>query len=282
MLPRHGFGQGRVVAWLRAALFAALAAAPATGTGFAQGYGGTVADILVRAESLLGQSRANEAIVQFQEARSLCTTPAETVAALQGEARAHLAIKEPLAVAGLLEEAAARFPDDPRMADILFLAGVARRQGGDLEAAASLLRKALEHEPTPDVQPTITFELARSLRLTGKVEEVVGLLKDFETRFEASPLMAPAIYTLAIAQHDSGDLAASEASYRHLIEAFPDTQATLEAYFELGQVLAERGGRRAEAAEFFRRYANAAPGSPLAARALERAGDMVLFSSPKE
>jgi tetratricopeptide (TPR) repeat protein len=259
-------------------LLAAAAGPPA----LAQGYGGTVADILARAESLLAQNRANEAIVQYQEALTLCTTPAETVAALQGEARAHMAIKEFLPAAGLLEEAAQRFPDDPRMADILFLAGIARRQGGDPTAAAPLLRKALEHDPTPDILPSLTFELARALRFTGKPDEVVELLKNFETTFAMNQLIPNALYALAIAQHDAGDLAGSEATYRHLIDAYPHTQATLEAFFELGQVLAERGGRRAEAAEFFRRYANGAPGSPVAARSMERAADLAFFSSPKD
>jgi len=261
-----------------ALVLAAVAGPPAR----AQGYGGTVADILARAESLLAQNRANEAIVQYQEALTLCTTPAETVAALRGEARAHIAIQEFLPAAGLLEEAAQRFPDDPRTADILLLAGVARRQGGDLAAVAPLLRKALERNPTPDILPGLTFELARALRLTGRPDEVVVLLKDFETTFEMSPLIPNALYALAIAQHDAGDLAGAEATYRHLIDAYPHTQATLEAFFEMGQVLAERGGHRAEAAEYFRRYANGAPGSPVAARSMERAGDLAFFSSPKE
>jgi len=267
---------------IRVAALALLLAVVAVAPALAQGYGGTVADILARAESLLAQNRANEAVVQYQEALTLCTTPAETVGALQGEARAHMAIQEFLPAAGLLEEAAQRFPDDPRMADILFLAGIARRQGGDLAAAAPLLRKALEHNPTPDILPSVTFELARALRLSGKPDEVVELLKNFETTFAMSPLIPNAIYALAIAQHDAGDLAGSEATYRHLIEAYPHTQATLESFFELGQVLAERGGRPAEAAELFRRYANGAPGSPVAARALERAADLTFFSSPKE
>jgi tetratricopeptide (TPR) repeat protein len=248
----------------------------------AQGFGGTVSDILVRADSLLAQNRANEAAVQFQEARTLCTTPAEMVAALQGEARAHMAMREPLVAAGLLEEAAQRYPDDPRLSDILFLAGIARRQGGDLAAAAPLLRQALDHHPTPDLLPNITFELARALRLTGKPEEAIPILKDFETTYKQHPMIPGALYTLAISQHDAGMLADSEATYRHLIQSYPHTQATLEAFFELGLVISERGGSRGEAAEFLRRFANGAPSSPLSARAMELAADLTLFSSPKE
>jgi tetratricopeptide (TPR) repeat protein len=261
------------------ALFlAAAAATPAR----AQGFGGTVADILVRGESLLAQKRANEALVQFQEARTLCATAAETVTALRGEARAYMAMQEFLPAAGLLEEAAQRYPDDPRTADILYLAGIARRQGGDLAASPPLLRKALEHDPTPDLKPGLTFELARALRLSGQGAESVALLKDFETTFPQHPLIPNVLYTLAIAQHDVGDLAGSEASYRHLIEAYPHTQATLEAFYELGQVLDEQGGKSEEAAELFRRYANAAPGSPVAARSMERAADLAFFRSPQE
>jgi len=282
MLRRRPIAIAPPAAVIVAAALVLLSAVGAAPPAFAQGYGGTVADILARAESLLSQNRANEAIVQYQEALTLCATPAETVGALEGEARAHMAIQEYLPAAGLLEEAAQRFPDDPRVADLLFMAGVARRQGDDFAAAAPLLRRALEHNPTPDIVPGITFELARALRLTGKPGEVVELLKDFETTFAMSPLIPNALYALAIAQHDAGDLAGSETTYRHLIEAYPHTQATLESFFELGQVLAERGGRRAEAAEFFRRYANGAPGSPVAARSMERAADLTFFTSPKE
>src|SRR5213593_2802541 len=73
---------------------------------FAQGFGGTVSDHLVRGDSLLAQGKSAEAIVQFQEARTLCPTPAEIVAALQGEAQGHLMQNETLPAVGLLEEAA--------------------------------------------------------------------------------------------------------------------------------------------------------------------------------
>src|SRR5262245_56521210 len=49
----------------------------------AQGFGGTVEDILARADNLLRQQKPNEAIAQFQEARTLCATPAEAVTSLQ-------------------------------------------------------------------------------------------------------------------------------------------------------------------------------------------------------
>src|SRR5262245_4121578 len=65
---------------------ALLAATPAS----AQGFGGTVEDILARGDAYLQAQRANEAIAQFQEARTLCPTPGETVTALQGEARGRM------------------------------------------------------------------------------------------------------------------------------------------------------------------------------------------------
>jgi TolA-binding protein len=260
---------------------AALLLAAISGPVMAQGFGGTVSDILVRADSLLAQQRANEAIVQYQEARTLCTTPAEVVAALQGEARAHIAIKEFLPAAGLLEEAAQRYPDDPRMADILYLAGFARRQGGDIAGAVPLLTQALTHNPTPDLLPALKYQLGMALRMTGKPGEVVTLLKDFETEFERSPLIPIVLYTLAIAQHDTNDLEGAEKTYRHLIDTYPHTQATLEAFYDLGDVLAARGNRK-EAAEYFRRFSNGNPNSPVAARSMERAADLTLFSSPKE
>lgn len=253
----------------------------ATAPAFSQGYGGTVSDTLVRADSLLAQERINEAIVQFQEVRTLCPTPGEIVSSLQGEAKAHLAIKEFLPAAGLLEEAVQRFPDDPRHADLLYLAGFARRQGGDLKGAVSLLQKALETNPTPDLMPLVKYQLANALRLTGEAGKAAPLVADFETEFPAHALIPNALYTAAISLHDARDLEKSEAIYRHLIETYPRTQAALEALYEMGAVLAERG-KRAEASEFFRRYSNGNPSSPIAARAMERAADMTLLHSPSD
>jgi tetratricopeptide (TPR) repeat protein len=273
----------RLLAAAPPALPAAIAAMllAAASPAFAQGFGGTVADILVRADSLLAQERINEAIVQYQEARTLCPTPAEVVGSLQGEAKAHLAIKEFLPAAGLLEEAAERFPDDPRMADILYLAGFARRQGGDLPGARALLEKALERNPTPDLLPKIKYQLAGALRLTGQAARAAPLVIDFETEFPDHPLIPNALYTAAIALHDSRDLEKSEAIYRRLLEKYPRTQAALESLYELGAVLAERG-KREEASEFFRRFSNGNPSSPIAARAMERAADLTFLRSPSE
>lgn len=247
----------------------------------AQGFGGTVEDILARGDNLLRQQKPAEAIAQFQEARTLCATPFEMVTSLQGEARGHMQNREFLPAAGLFEEAVQKYPDDPRKPDMLYMAGLARSQGGDLEGAAKLLRTALDSSPTADLLPALRFWLARSLRLSGKPKEVVDLLKDFEKEFPENQLIPRSLYYLGLAQHDSGDLKASEATYRHLIETYPHTQDTAEAYFDLGQVLAELG-QRVEAVQYLRTYANANPSSPVAARSMELAGDQTLFHSPKE
>src|SRR5262245_37940972 len=184
----------------------------------AQGFGGSVEDILTRADQLLAQQRGNEAIVQYQDARGLCTTPAQAVTALIGEGRAHLVQREFLPAAGLFEEAIQHYPDDPRQADLNYLAGYARNQGGDVAAAAALLEKALHSNPTPDLVPSIRFWLARATRMSGKPSETVDQLKTFEKDFPSNPLIPKALYYLALAQHDAGDLAGAEATYRHLIE----------------------------------------------------------------
>jgi tetratricopeptide (TPR) repeat protein len=123
--------------------------------------------------------------------------------------------------------------------------------------------------------------LAQMLRMTGKPAEAIPLVKDFETEFEHNPIIPNALYTLAIAQHDAGDLEGAEKSYRHLMDAYPHTQAAAESFYDLGDVLAARGNRK-ESAEYFRRYANGNPSSPMSARALERAADMTIFTYPKE
>src|SRR2546427_6265921 len=123
----------------RARPLAVLAAflCPAT-VAYAQGFGGTVADHLVRGDSLLAQGRNSEAVVQFQEARTLCPNPAEIVTSLQGEARALIGQRELLPAAGLLEEAAGRFPDDPRVPDLLYTAAMPRRQSRQVSAAVDM------------------------------------------------------------------------------------------------------------------------------------------------
>ncbi len=254
----------------------------------AQGFGGTVADHLVRGDSLLAQGKGAEAAIQFQEARTLCPTPAEIVSALQGEAMAKTLTGEPLQGVGLLEEAVTRFPDDPRASNLLYQAGMAAQKGRDFERAVTLYRKALDKKPTPDILPTVKFQLAHALRLLARQGEAVEVLKDFEKDFPENPLLPNALYTLAIATHDLGTsnndgakLEQAETAYKKLIERFPGRPAATEAHFELGLVLTELG-RRSEAADYFRKYVTMSPGSPLAAVALEKAADLLLIRSPKE
>jgi len=254
----------------------------------AQGFGGTVADHLVRGDSLLAQGKGSEAAIQFQEARTLCPTPAEIVASLQGEATAKILTGEPLQAVGLLEEAATRFPDDPRAANLLFQAGMAAQKARDFERAVELYRKALGKNPTPDILPTLKFQMAHALRLLARQGEAVEMLKDFEKDFPESPLLPNALYTLAIARHDLGTLNHDRAkleeavtAYKQLIERFQGRPAATEAHYEIGLVLTELG-RRSEAADYFSKYVSMSPGSPLAARALEKAGDLTLIRSPRQ
>jgi tetratricopeptide (TPR) repeat protein len=248
----------------------------------AQGYGGTVADHLVRGESLLAQKRPNEAIVQYQEARFLCPTPAERVLSYQGEAQGRINLGEFLPAAGLLEEAAQRFEDDPRVPDMLYEAGILRSRGGEVDKAIDLMRRAIDKKPTPDLLPQIQFALAQILRTRGLPEEVIGLLKDFEAGHPDHPLLPNVLYTLAIAYHDVGRLEDAESTYREILKRYQGRkipQAYVEAHFELASVLADRHRAR-EAADYYRKYVTLNPTSELAATALERAGDALLLRSP--
>lgn len=254
----------------------------------AQGFGGTVSDHLVRGDSLLAQGKASEAIVQFQEARTLCPTPAEIVASLQGEARAKLLMNEPLPAVGLLEEAATRFPEDPRASNLLYQAGFAAQRAGEVDKAIDLFRKAIGRNPTADILPPLKFQLAQAMRLRARPGEAIEVLKDFEKDFPEHGLLPNVLYTLAIAGHDQGTgdddrakLLESAAIYTKLIERFPGRPAAIEAHFELGLVLSELG-RRSEAADYFSKYVSMNPGSPVAAAALEKAADLTLLRSPKQ
>jgi len=251
------------------------------GRALAQGYGGTVADMLVRGEALLSQGRTNEAIAQFQEARTLCPTQPEMVQALQGEARCLLVEGKPLPAAGLFEEAATKFPDDPRVPDLLFAAGQSRQRGGEMQGAIDLYRRALEAKPTADLVPNLRFQLARALRLSARPTEALAALEGFETTFPDHPLTPMVLYTRAIVNHDLDRLAESETIYRALVEKYPNTAAAVEAHFELGSVLGGLGKRR-DAAGFYRKYVAMKPGAMEAGAALERAGDLLLFRAPKE
>ena len=249
----------------------------------AQGFGGTATDMLVRGDSLLGQGRPNEAIVQFQEARTLCPTPGESVHSLQGEAQARLALSELLPAAGLFEEAATDYPDDPRVPDLLYAAANVRYKAGETDKAIELWRRALLKSPTPDLVPAIKTRLAQALRFKGQQgqEEAVATLKDFDTVYPGSPLAPNALYTLAIVYHDLGRPKESETIYRALIKKYPGKAAAVEAVFELAQVVVELG-RKADGAQLYRQYVTLNPASPEAAAALERAGDLLLFRAPKE
>jgi tetratricopeptide (TPR) repeat protein len=250
----------------------------------AQGYGGTVTDILVRGDSLLSQKRYEEAIVQFQEARTLCPTPGESVHSFQGEAEGQAANGALLPAAGLLEEAAGRFPEDPRVPDMLYQAATLRLKAGQAEESVALLRRALDAKPTPDVLPTLKFTLAQALRARGKPAEVVDLLKDFQKDFPDHPLLPAVLYTLAIAQHDVGNYARAQEIYLEILKRYAGpniNQAYKEAHFELAAVLREEGRAR-EAADYYRRYVSLVPESPLAGAALERAGDCLLLRSPSQ
>ena len=252
----------------------------AASTVHAQGYGGAVEDILARGDIYLLQEMPREAVVQFQEVRTLCPTLPQMVESLRGEARARMAMGTPLQAAGLFEEAATIFENDPRVPDLLYAAGSASYRGGDTARAAGLLQRALDAGPTPDLVPRIKFTLSQALRLRGQNARAIELLSDFEELHPDHPVLPSILYTLAIAHHDVGDLATSESNYRRLIETFPGTQAATEAHLELAQVLAE-SGRSPEAAQLYRLYVDLSPGSPYAAKAYELAGDMLLFRSPK-
>ena len=278
---RFPFKSVRLAAFLPALLFSfALARA--------QGFGGTVADHLVRGDSLLAQGRGSEAIVQFQEARTLCPTAAEIVASLQGEARGRLLMNEPLPAVGLLEEAATRFPEDPRASNLLYQAGFAAQRAGEVDKAIDLFKKAIDRNPTPDILPPLKFHLAQAMRLRARPGDAIEVLKDFEKDFPDHSLLPNVLYTLAIAGHDQGTgdgdrgkLEESAAIYRKLIERFPGRPAAIEAHFEMGLVLSELG-RGSEAADSFSKYVSMNPGSPVAAAALERAADLTLFRSPRQ
>ena len=110
---------------------------------------------------------------------------------------------------------------------------------------------------------------------------MIELLQDFEASFPGSPQIPTALYFLAIAQHDFGDLEASEATYRQVIERFPGSRPAMEGKFELADVLREQG-RKDEAIAFYREFVTLQPRSPFAARALEHAGDLLLLRSPSE
>ena len=259
---------------------------PAT-VAYAQGFGGTVADHLVRGDSLLAQGKTAEAIVQFQEARTLCPTPAEIVAALQGEAQGRLMQDEALPAVGLLDEAATRFPDDPRASNLLYQAGLAAQRAGEADKAIQLYRRALDRNPTQDIVPALKFQIAQALRLLGRPGEVIDLLKDFEKDHPEHRLLPNVLYTMAIAEHDvatssreRAKFEESAAIYKRLIEKFPGRPAAIEAHFELGLVLMELG-RDAEAADYFTKYVSMNPSSPVAAAALEKTADLMLFRSPK-
>src|SRR5439155_16215224 len=190
---------------------------------------------------------------------------------------------EMLPAVGLLEEAATRFPDDPRASNLLFLAGSLSQSAREFDKATDLYRRALARNPTPDILPPLKLQLALALRMTGRAGETIEILKDFEKDFPDHGLLSTALYQLAIATHDLGQgnhdrakLEEAMAIYKKLIEKFPGRPATIEAHFEMGLLLSELG-RRAEGADYFTQYVSMNPTSAEAPVALEKAADLMLL-----
>jgi tetratricopeptide (TPR) repeat protein len=117
--------------------------------------------------------------------------------------------------------------------------------------------------------------------LSARPAEALAVIEGFETAHSDHQLTPTVLYTRAIINHDLDRLAESETIYRGLVEKYPNTAAAVEAHFELGSVLGALGKRR-EGAEAYRKYVALKPGAMEAAAALERAGDLLLFRSPKE
>lgn len=108
---------------------------------------------------------------------------------------------------------------EPRNADALQLAGMARRQAGDLEGAVALFRRSLAVAPA---QPHVCRNLGNALQALGRHDEATATYAA-ALRLDGRDLDAR--IGLALAQLSGGDAAAARATIEPAVQATGDARA---------------------------------------------------------
>ena len=140
----------------------------------------------------------------------------------------------------------------PNHADALYLLGRVEHQLGHFDAAADLLRKAIQVDPR---EATFHNNLGEALRAAGNLTAAVAA---YRAALEFQPAYALAQHNLALALHGLGDVAASEAAFRAALQLNPDFA---EALHNFGVFLREQN-RPADAIDAWQRAATIRPIDP--------------------
>jgi tetratricopeptide (TPR) repeat protein len=201
----------------------------------------------------LSQGKAQEALVQFQNAAKLSPSSAE---ALGGEAQAYLALNQP-ADAVKAAQAALKVANESPDAYI-FLGTIYDRAGQSAEAEQAL-HKALERQPG---HLGASMALAGLYNRTGRTADAV---KALEEAAAANPASALPVLDLAQIYQKTGNDAATISAYRKVLVRDPNNAI---AFNNLAYYLGRDPAHLDEAVEFAERAYRAAPRSPAVADTL--------------
>src|SRR4029079_1095572 len=104
-------------------------------------------------------------------------------------------------------------------AEASHLLGLSRQATKDYPRAIADFQAALQYEPARAQADETTLALAETQRLAGDSKAARTTLDRFAASFPQSKLGETAAYRSAELAYDAGDLKASAASYRRVIEA---------------------------------------------------------------
>jgi len=158
---------------------------------------------------------------------------------------------------GMADEAVAMYRKSlelaPGLASAHYNLGAALARGGDLAAAESHFRAALEALPEAKTYAALAFVLAKR----GRVDDAIASLRD---AIEVDPKYAAAYDQLGTILVEQGKLEEAASTYRLLARNLP----TAAAYQKLAQVLTRLG--RADEAQQEMEMAKALERNPIEAR----------------
>jgi len=127
------------------------------------------------------------------------------------------------------------YPKHPRASDAAYQQAVATKRAGRHAAALTLFQGYVKAYPAGDSSAEARYEVGKCLTALGKHAEakavLVALAGDRKTVSDG------VLYDLAWAQRETKDPKAATATYRRLIEAYPDSALLTAARTELGSML---------------------------------------------
>lgn len=156
-----------------------------------------------------------------------------------------------------------RFPQSEYAAPAAIKQAYAEAQTGRRTRAAELYREAATLAKTPRVAAEARFQLGQTLAADGQAKAAAQAFADLRQHHPGDPRLRDAARAAAWACHDAGDYEGALA----WIPADGGADAEREAFLYIRANCERQRGRLAEAAEAYRAFLRACPGSPRLPRA---------------